>query len=156
MEDLKVLIEKVESRKKQLGIYYEPIMLLVKNGLRVSELLNIESSDIMSSGYIIIRGSKGSSSRLVSVDVKNSFWSAFRNYENKISDQLSRFQVRRIMQKIGIDAKKEGNKNNSQTSLARNAYVQMLNQTTLTDREKANQTGHKSINNLKYYGRKTK
>lgn len=156
MEDLKALIEKLERNRKILGSYYEPFYLLVKNGLRVSELLKITSKDIKESGFIVIHGSKGSSSRLISISENIDYWLKFKRLNIDMSSIISRFQVRRWFIKLGINEVKEGNKNSSQTSLPRNQFIAMLNQTDISETDKSRITGHKNVKNLGYYGRNSK
>jgi integrase len=150
------ILEKVEDKKSELGIYYYMFRLMALNGLRVSEALAVEGNDILSGGAIVIKGKKGSNSRIVQDSANADYYVKRHNLNISAFDICNRFTARRLLQKIGIDIKKEGLTNRSQTHAFREIYFQEIKKTTLTKQEIANQVGHKSLKSQEHYGKKTK
>lgn len=156
MENLNSLVEQVKNKKGDLGLYYDFVLLLVEHGLRVSELLKINASAINERAMIKVIGSKNSNNRVISSGESALFWLRFRGLNISVGSVISRYQMHRLLKKIGISETKEGNKNASTTSLGRNYFVKELQDFDLTQQEIANNVGHKSLRSQKYYGRKTR
>lgn len=154
--DLGQILEKIESRKSELGTYYYMFRLQALNGLRISEALAVEADDILSGGAIVIRGKKGSNSRIVQDSANADYYVKRHNLNISAFDICNRFTARRLLQKIGIDIKKDGLSNRSQTHAFREIYFQEIKKTTLTKQEIANQVGHKSLRSQDHYAKKAK
>lgn len=123
-------------------------------GLRISECLNITSSDISNTGHIRIRGAKGSSDRIVIPYKFASFWQNEATAILPIGNVYSRFWFYRQYKNLGLYAIFGNNKVKSVTHLFRHLNILSLkksfNETNLTRQF----IGHKSINSTLHYERK--
>lgn len=125
-------------------------------GLRISECLNITTSDISNTGHIRIRGAKGSNDRIVIPYRFASFWQNEAKAILPIGNIYSRFWFYRQYKNLGLYAIFGNSKVNSVTHLFRHLNILSLkdnfNETGLT----RNFIGHKSINSTLHYERKKK
>lgn len=154
--NLEQVLEKIERRKHDLGTYYYMFRLQALNGLRISEALAIEADDILMGGAIVIKGKKGSNSRIVQDSLNADYYKQRHALNISAFDICNRFTARRLLQKIGIDIKKDGLANRSQTHAFREIYFQEIKKTTLTKQEIANQIGHKSLKSQDHYAKEKK
>ena len=131
----------------ELQLYY---------GLRISECLNITTSDISKTGHIRIRGAKGSSDRIVIPYRFSSFWKNEAKAILPLSNIYSRFWFYRQYKNLGLYAIFGNSKVKSVTHLFRHLNILSLkesfNETGLTKHF----IGHKSINSTLHYERKKK
>lgn len=125
--------------------------LLYSYGLRISEVLNISGTDILSNGTIVIRGSKGSENRLISPVYYPEFFFSLRGSKLKIGDLYSRFFFYRQFKKFGIYAYFGNNKHASVTHSLRHLSVLNLKEMGLQSAEIGKLIGHKSSNSIAYY-----
>lgn len=120
-------------------------------GLRISEVLNIERSDVSSSGYIRIKGLKNSNSRIVRPANYLQFWQHSGSHLLPLFKTYSRFYFYRKYKELGLSMRYEGRSNSSVTHLFRHEVVQDLqrsfNETTTTQKF----IGHKNIKNTQRY-----
>lgn len=125
-------------------------------GLRISECLNITTSDISNTGHIRIRGAKGSSDRIVIPYRFASFWQNEAKAILPLSSVYSRFWFYRQYKNLGLYAIFGNSRVKSVTHLFRHLNILSLknsfNETDLTRKF----IGHKSINSTLHYERKKK
>jgi integrase len=125
-------------------------------GLRISECLNITTSDISQTGHIRIRGAKGSNDRIVIPYRFSSFWQNEAKALLPLSTVYSRFWFYRQYKNLGLYAIFGNSKVKSVTHLFRHLNILSLkdnfNETNLTKQF----IGHKSINSTLHYERKKK
>ncbi len=122
-------------------------------GLRISECLNVTTSDISGTGHIRIRGAKGSNDRIVIPYRFASFWQSEAKPILPIGNVYSRFWFYRQYKALGLYAVFGNSKVKSVTHLFRHLNVLSLkdsfNETELTRQF----IGHKSINSTLHYER---
>lgn len=132
------------------------IELQLNYGLRISEVLNITSSDISKMGHIRIRGAKGSSDRIVIPYMFASFWVNEAGPLLPLFSTYSRFWFYRQYKNLGLYAVFGNSRVSSVTHLFRHLNILSLkenfNETELTQKF----IGHKSINSTKHYENKKK
>jgi len=125
-------------------------------GLRISECLNITTSDVSSTGHIRIRGAKGSHDRIVIPYRFSSFWKNEAVAILPLGNIYSRFWFYRQYKNLGLYAIFGNSKVKSVTHLFRHLNILSLkenfNETDLTRKF----IGHKSINSTLHYERKKK
>lgn len=125
-------------------------------GLRISECLNITTSDISNTGHIRVRGSKGSNDRIVIPYRFASFWQNEAKALLPLGNIYSRFWFYRNYKNLGLYAIFGNSKVKSVTHLFRHLNILSLkdnfNETGLT----RNFIGHKSIKSTMHYERKKK
>lgn len=125
-------------------------------GLRISECLNINTSDISSTGHIRVRGAKGSDDRIVIPYKFASFWQNEAKAILPVSSVYSRFWFYRQYKNLGLYAIFGNSKVKSVTHLFRHLSILSLknnfNESDLTRKF----IGHKSINSTLHYERKKK
>lgn len=125
-------------------------------GLRISECLNITTSDVSTTGHIRVRGSKGSNDRIVIPYRFASFWQNEAKAILPIGNIYSRFWFYRQYKNLGLYAIFGNSKVNSVTHLFRHLNILSLkdnfNETDLTRKF----IGHKSIKSTMHYERKKK
>jgi len=130
------------------------IELMAVNGLRISEVLNINQSDISKSGNIRIRSLKGSSFRVVQSMLFKEFWLSGAAGLLPLSSVYSRFYFYRLFRKYGLYATFGTNNHSSVTHYFRHLkgldIQESFNDWELT----ASVLGHKNINSTLYYGKK--
>src|SRR5690554_3620980 len=123
-------------------------------GLRISECLNITTSDVSSTGHIRIRGVKGSNDRIVIPYRFSSFWRNEAVAILPLGNIYSRFWFYRQYKNLGLYAIFGNSKVKSVTHLFRHLNILSLkenfNETDLTRKF----IGHKSINSTLHYERK--
>ena len=120
-------------------------------GLRISEVLNIERSDVSASGYIKIKGLKNSNSRIVRPVQFLHFWQHSGNHLLPLVNTYSRFFFYRKYKELGLSMRYEGRTNNSVTHLFRHEVVQDLQRSFDETSTTQKFIGHKNIKNTKRY-----
>lgn len=127
------------------------IHLLADYGLRVSEALSIKATDITSNGQIIIKGSKGSSNRLIVIneyrdrliDLRSSGFNPIKN--------IDRFVVYRVLKRWNIEGKFSYGSKNAVCHQFRYNFVKDIQSVTNDLNETAKLIGHKSSFNTAIY-----
>ena len=132
------------------------IELQLHYGLRISECLNITTSDVSRTGHIRIRGTKGSNDRIVIPYRFSSFWQNEASAILPLCNIYSRFWFYRQYKNLGLYAIFGNSRVKSVTHLFRHLNILSLkesfNETGLTKHF----IGHKSINSTLHYERKKK
>lgn len=142
---------------KDSRFYMEAItILMIDNGLRISEALSIRIEDVLPSFEIIIKGKKGSSNRIIPIRYNLKYWENILSNPDFQICHYSRWSFYRYFKKKGLYERIVGHKNNSVTHSARHAKVRMLQAEGVDRSTRANYIGHKNINSQEYYERKKK
>ena len=127
------------------------IEVMQNGGLRVSEALSIKGTDILKSGHIRIKGSKGSDDRIVQVHVTRANYLVFLNQPVKIFDGYSRFWVYREFKKLGIGKRYKGKQKRSVTHYFRQENARLMESSGFDTSIRQKHLGHKSSNSIKHY-----
>lgn len=106
-------LAKRDDRVKKLYV------LMCSCGCRISEALKIAPHHITNTGSFVIKGSKGSGSRMYKVSELSEWLLWCKRNSIYPFDCLNRFYVYRVFKSVGIEHKFEGNKKNSVTHLPR-------------------------------------
>ena len=150
LEHVREVYKKLTRKNHVLG---KVIELQLFYGLRISEVLNIHSSDINSLGQICIRGLKGSNDRIITPITNLEFYIKMRKLKIKVFQHISRFYVYREYKKMGISAQFNGNSKNSVTHMLRHLVIKN-NKIEGYEMETIKQfIGHKSIKSTEHYGK---
>ena len=120
-------------------------------GLRISEVLNIERSDVSEAGYIKIKGLKNSNSRIVRPVNYMHFWLSSGRHLLPIVHTYSRFYFYRKYKELGLSVKYSGRVNNSVTHLFRHEVVSELQRSFNEIGTTQKFIGHKNIKNTMRY-----
>ena len=148
-----------QTRRSRLNQLYkaEPwhiclvVHLLADYGLRISEALSIKATDITSNGQIIIKGSKGSSNRLIVIneyrdrliDLRKSSFNPIKN--------IDRFVIYRVLKKWSIEGKSTYGSKNAVCHQFRYDVAKDIQSVTKDLNETAKLIGHKSSSNTAIY-----
>ena len=151
IDDIFKEYNKYNIRNDLIDIEKAVIELLMLNGLRISEVLNIKPTDVLSNGFISIKGLKNSKDRLVRPVFYGSKWR--NNFTGLLPLKIyySRYYFYRLFKKIGIYAKYGNNVYNSLTHYFRHEIVISMRNSGVDDRAISDFLGHKSMDSLKYY-----
>jgi len=100
--------------------------LLAQEGLRVSEVLNLHSSDVLTGLKVRIKGLKGSGNRIVQPVLYRSFWEGFRKSNYQIGEVYDRFYLYRVFKKYGLYFKPKNSSKYAVTHAFRYDYINKL------------------------------
>lgn len=130
--------------------------LMFEHGLRITEVLRIESRDISPSGHIHIKGLKGSNSRVVLASTLRTFWTHSPDYMFPIGNTWSRFYFYRWFKKMGVYKIFGDNKKKSVTHLFRHALALHLKDEFDNTQLTQLYLGHKNIKSTEHYEKKAR
>lgn len=127
------------------------ILLLLCNGLRISELIQIKGLDVAPDGTVLIRSLKNSDNRFVQPIY-------FRNYFINLSGQpiypladFSRFYFYRLFKKKGIYIQHRDKSKTSVTHAARELYLKNLYALSQDTETVQRAIGHRNIKSTESY-----
>lgn len=145
------LLELVSACRYSHVMFYELATIMYYSGCRVSEVLRIKRSDLISSNQIFLHASKNSEDRIVTIpNLDLSHHLLLFNQDQNIF-QLSRFHVYRYSISIGLNLLCNGVFESKPTKLFRYCYASLLYSKTKNLSLVAHTLGHKNIENSKYY-----
>lgn len=146
----------LERNRSVLGAYYAIGIIQLRGGFRISEVLNIGPSQIISDTDLFINADKGSRPRRVHVpELRDLLMRCVKN--NIIPFKgISRFAVYRMYKRYNIVVSNGRNKNNSVTHAMRKLYVRDSYKTSKNINITADLVGHKSAKSTEYYVEKEK
>lgn len=127
------------------------LFLMMSEGLRVTEALNILPSDVTKSGKIRVKGIKGSSDRLLTISNYKDFWQSYRRGKLSFRDVYDRFFIYRICKKNGLMLGISGSNKSAVTHSFRYAYLKQLQAEGVELTLSSKAIGHKSVNTTKGY-----
>ena len=125
--------------------------LLYCYGLRVSEVLSLDSLCVLGNNQLLIKGSKGSESRVVTVVYGLDVYKSLLCNSIPLSGIYSRFWLYRELKKYGLYAYFGNNKNASVTHLSRHLKVLDFKMKNVPRGTISQFLGHKSLKSLTYY-----
>ena len=127
------------------------VHLLADYGLRVSEALSIKATDITSNGQIIIKGSKGSSNRLIVINEYRDRLIDLRNSSFNPINDIDRFVIYRVLKKWSINGEFSYGSKNAVCHQFRYNFAKDIQSVTNDLNETAKLIGHKSSSNTAIY-----
>lgn len=141
----------IDKLKNSNPIYFDLYMIMYYSGCRVSEVLNLTPSNIISKNQIVIMASKNSANRIVTiplVDLRKYFsWCS----ENDKLFQLDRFKVYRYSVSIGLSNIGNGLFKDKPTKLFRYCHASLIYSKTKDLNLVGSALGHKVVENAKFY-----
>lgn len=153
--DITIAVERIMTSNE--GIAFKALStLLLRAGLRVSDVLRVSGSDITNDGKVIIRQSKGSLSRIVQPVECLSFWLEFRSSSVSLSAIYSRYYVYRVFRKLLIMGSYGDNKRASVTHSGRHEVALSVYRVTGELESITNVLGHSSKKTASYYAQEKK
>lgn len=133
------------------------IVLMLENGLRVSEVCSIDYSKIDKLGRIYIDSKKGSNSRIITSSEYSKYFKKVAGTSFTVGDVFDRFFFYRLFKKLGIVFETGKGMNNAVTHTARILTLKSLNEDKIATSEIARFIGHKNqMNTKKYINKKSK
>jgi integrase len=153
-----------EKESKRISVMYEQckrhskfllafFALQVEGGLRVSEVLAVQWSDIDSLGRVTVRTLKKGVERVVSSGIGKEYLLRCRKAKTNPFDFVSRFYIYREYNKIGIVFKSATSTKNSVTHAPRHISALVSRKVNRQEKTIANSLGQKSLNSTKQYGK---
>lgn len=130
--------------------------LMLDEGLRISDVLNIKPKHVDSSCYITIVQGKGSLIKVVRHTKNLKFWLGQVKEGYVISDSYNRYYFYRLLKTAGIKIFVKGCSNAKVTHSLRYARASAVMNASNDIEVVKNDLGHRSVISTKYYVRKTK
>lgn len=127
------------------------VHLLADYGLRVSEALSIKATDITSNGQIVIKGSKGSSNRLIVINEYRERLIDLRKSSFNPIKSIDRFVIYRLLKKYNITGQSTYGSKNAVCHQFRYDVAKDIQSVTNDLNETAKLIGHKSSSNTAIY-----
>ena len=127
------------------------IDLLLFSGCRVSEVCNIQPDDILSNNQVLVRGLKGSSSRICTLGAMTDFLDFKYRFSWQWGIGLNRWYVYRICKEFGIYETILGNKKLAVTHAGRHELISGLEAAGLDSGAIAELIGHKRVSSTEHY-----
>ncbi len=149
-DELKLVLEK---NKPYLGNYYYVFVIQYRTGARISEVLNINLSNINARGQMFIIGLKGGQNRLIECYEARDYIIKCKRVHKEPFEYLNRFTAYRLLQNIGIGKVKKGNSVASVTHLFRDEYVKSVRSIAIDKEDISRSIGHKSTKSTEFYGK---
>lgn len=129
--------------------------LQLLSGCRVSEILNISYTDILTGGKVLVRGLKGSDDRVIHSSRFASYLNICKSAQCNPFEYLSRFMLYRDYKKKGIMMLFKNASYRSVTHALRHLYIEELKGAGLTNENIKTSIGHKSDKSTLHYVEKT-
>lgn len=132
------------------------IWILFNTGCRISEVLDLKSTDISEDWFVKIRGSKGSNNRIIKIQPPP-FWINFnRQTPYYLFQEFSRFYIYRVCRANNLILKVEGMKHYSVTHSFRHYYATQLLRFQDEENSAGKELGHKSNRSILHYAKEKK
>ena len=148
---LDVNVRNFLSRSKEPTIIKAVVSLQHQEGLRISEVINIQPSDIKSGLRIVIKGRKRSGNRIVSPIYYRDFWAQYAKQFVVIGDLYSRHYFKRIYIKYGLYLELGKGKPRAVTHSMRHNYIDSLRKQSVDRTTVKEHIGHKSEKSTERY-----
>lgn len=145
------LLELVSACRYSHVMFYELATIMYYSGCRVSEVLRIKRSDLISNNQILLHASKNSEDRIVTIPNLDLSHHLLLFDQGQNIFQLSRFHVYRYSISIGLNLLCNGLFEAKPTKLFRYCYASLLYSKTKNLSLVAHTLGHKNVENSKYY-----
>lgn len=141
----------LENNRTRLGLIYCIAMIQLRGGFRVSEVLKMNHTNIISDTDVFIIPDKNSRPKRIHVPELSLFLNKWKLNQLCPFQHLSRFQVYRAYKQLGIIVNNGVNKNKSVTHAMRKNYIKDAHKTTGNIKVTADIAGHKSQKSTEYY-----
>lgn len=141
----------ITVKRNELGIIYALLLIQLRGGFRVSEVLKMKYSQIINDNELFIIADKGSNSKRVYVPEISKLLCDCRLNKFDPFKGISRFQVYRFYKSMGISLQNGVGKNKSVTHMPRKLYVRDSYNSSNSLEISKQLIGHKSIKSTKYY-----
>lgn len=145
------LVKRIEVMKEENKVVSVVAELMSIGSLRVSEVLRIDYNDLTRTGQLLIRGSKGSSDKLINVGSCREYLNKCRLNQYKPFAGIDRFYVYRQFKKYGIEFQFEGKSKRSVTHVFRQINNRILQKEGIDESLRRSNLGHKGKTAIKYY-----
>jgi integrase len=142
------VIQELTKRDDRVRKLY---VLMSLCGCRISEALKIAPHHITNNGSFVIKGSKGSGSRMYKVSELSEWLLSCKRNSIYPFDCLNRFYVYRVFKSVGIEHKFEGNKKSSVTHLPRHLLAIEAKSINVGEEIISDALRHKSTKSKIYY-----
>ena len=147
----KEIYQHVILKGNQLGVFYDIIMIQIASGARISEVLNIEYTDLLEPHFIVLKGLKGSGSRVIPVPECAKYIGDCITNKVHPFQHISRFQVYRFYKRMGFYTTLKGKQNKAVTHSFRRLYINELIKGGHNVKIAKESIGHKSEKSTKHY-----
>lgn len=127
------------------------LTLMNDNGLRISEVLNIDYKDITANGSIVVKGLKGSRDRLVYARLGGEYWNKCKALGGCEHTGRNRFYYYRLCKKFGLGQGFAGKDHNPVTHEFRHRFVTNLLNQGYSIEQVADIVGHKNVSSTMFY-----
>jgi integrase-like protein len=141
--------KKLMEVSPQLAAIYA---LLVEGGLRISEVLEINSTQIDAQGKVSIVAKKRSESRIIVASLARPYLLKCKKFGIQPFQDINRFYVYREFKKCNIGAIISGNKNHSITHIGKHLNAMASKKANFDKKQIQHSLGHKSAKSTEYYG----
>lgn len=129
------------------------ICVMYEYGLRISEVLRISHYDILRDYKVLVKGSKRSQNRIISLKFISEYADYIKRHHIVISDVRSRHYYYRLFKRYGLSHCFGQRKKNSVTHLFRHMFVKELRANDIAYEDIGNYMGHVNKKNTEYYGK---
>lgn len=149
-------MQRVEAliRNSRLGKEMRALIeILMLNGCRVSEVINISFADIITENTIRLKGLKGSSDRIVYVSENSGYIELSKKYSFDPFKHISRYQVYRVLKNNGLQEIFGDNKRFSTTHIFRHLFVKSMLAKGVRIEDVQRIIGHKKLENTLIYAK---
>lgn len=130
------------------------IWILFNTGSRISEVLDLKSSDISDDWFIRIKGSKGSNNRIIKILPPPFPILINRKVPYYLFQEFSRFYIYRVCRANNLILKVEGMRHYSVTHSFRHYYASQLLRFQDKENSAGKELGHKSNKSILHYDKK--
>lgn len=144
-DELKQIVDSVD---------FSVILLLHYFGLRISEVLNINNTDVLEGCLIRVRTLKGGTNRLISGAIYPNYWLKVKQFGLSDHTLRGRFYYYRLFKRLGLHSQFVGNSKQSVTHSFRHHFVLRLLKDGVEYEEIKTIIGHNNVKNTKIYGKK--
>jgi len=139
------------ARSKEPTIIKAVVSLQHQEGLRISEVINIQPGDVKSGLRIVIKGRKRSGNRIVTPIYYRDFWAQYSKQFVVIGDIYSRHYFKRIYIKYGLYMELGKGKPRAVTHSMRHNYIDSLRKQSVDRTTVKEHIGHKSEKSTERY-----
>jgi integrase len=154
VETLNLLSVEWLAKAKSYSLELWAILYLqIEQGLRISEVLQIEPKDILQNGNVKIRALKGGTEQIIATGEAKDFFKSRRIMKCKIFEGCSRFWVYREYKKLGVQFQSSQSSKKSVTHAPRHIKVANALASDIDVSLIASSIRQKNQNSTKKYGK---
>lgn len=128
--------------------------LMFQEGLRISEAIDIQPSDVLSNNSILIRAKKKSENKIIFPGRYSEFWKNYKTSKVAINETYNRFYFYRLFKKHSLYLIIKNNQHIAVTHSFRHLLIRQLQNDNIDRELRAKKIGHKNPKNQLYYENK--